>query len=186
VPNGALLGAPEFIYNPYWVHPENSRRFAEWQFARETRDIYGRALTPESAAAASKAGLKPVAQQPRMQFLTLAFGAALLLAMALLDAIWQWHKLLGLPRVVRAWLHPVVLPFAMSMGVSLFVPKKSASFDWLGGFIQAKLMRLSALLPHNNLLMAAIVLAALAALYGALETVFNQVEFPTKDPQEKA
>lgn len=181
---GALLAADEYAYNPYWVGPKNSRRFADWQFARETRDIYGQAFTPEAVRAAIRAGLKPLVQQPRMQFLNLAFGAGLLLSLALLGAMRQWYRLFGLPRVVRAVLHPFGLPVALTIGTSLLLPHKSSSFDLLGGIIQGWLMRLSALLPRNNLLMAAVVLAALAALYWALETIFNQVEFPGKGTQE--
>jgi hypothetical protein len=179
----AMFGPIMYFYNPYWVGPDNSPRFAEWQFARETRDIFGQALTAEAIPAAIRAGLKPLPQQPRMEFLTMAFGAAVLLAMALAGALRQWHRLSGMPRVVRAMLHPFGLPFALIGGQSFFFVVSRAS-DPLGAFIQGRLLRLSAALPRNDILMTAVVLAALAALYLALETIFNQVEFPGRKTQE--
>jgi hypothetical protein len=181
---GAVYGRIEYYYNPYWVGPDNSPRFAEWQFARETRDIYGQAFTAEAIPAAIRAGLRPLARQPRMQFLTVAFGAGVLLAMALAGALRQWHRLSGIPRVVRAVLHPFGLPLALVLSTSFFFPIVTSTSDPLLAFIQGRLLRLSAMLPHNNLLTAAVVLAVLAALYWALEIVFNQVEFPDKKTQE--
>jgi hypothetical protein len=181
---GAMFSQLVYSYNPYWVGPGNSRRFAEWQFARETRDTYGQAFTAEAIPAAIRAGLKPLPQQPRMEFLTIAFGAGVLLAMTLAGALRQWYRLCGMPRVVRAMLHPFGLPVALLIYVSFFVLIRTSTSNPWDAFIQVRLLHLSAVLPRNDILMTAVVLAALAALYAALETVFNQVEFPNKKTQE--
>jgi hypothetical protein len=172
---GGVIFAPQYIYNPYAAGAENSPRFVAWQFARETRDIYGTALTAATFPAAMRAGMKPLTQQPRMRILTVAFGAALLLAVTLLNMLRQWH---GSPHVFRQ-----AVPFRLVVFAILGSMTGSPAW-WLGAVVQRWLLRLSALLPDDNFLMTAMVLAALAALYGALETVFNQVEIPDRKAQE--
>ena len=167
----AALGPTEFIYDPYWVAPDNSDRFFEWQFVRATREIYGKALRPAELRTAIRDGLRPVTEQPRMLILRMAFGASSLLVNALLFAICDWYRLRAIPRRVRT-LAPFVLPLSIFLAAQLVIPYWSTSWPQRG------LLRLSAILPANLVLMTLALLAALAPLYWALETVFNQVEFP--------
>ena len=55
-----------------------------------------------------------------------------------------------------------------------------------GGWRQWMLFQVSPSLPHNNFLMTAILVAALAPLYWLLEIVFRQIEFPDKKAQTNA
>ncbi|MEI9970993.1 MAG: ATP-binding cassette domain-containing protein [Ignavibacteriota bacterium] len=98
-----------FGYDPYWVGPENSDRFFEWQFARATRAIYGRAFTPPELRDAIRAGLRPVIEQPRAVVVRMALGTALLLALGLLAALKNWYRLRAVPTALRALL-PFWLP----------------------------------------------------------------------------
>ncbi len=168
---GATLGPTEFIYDPYWVAPWNSDRFFEWQFARATREIYGKPLRPAELRAAIRAGLRPVTKQPRMLIVRMAFGAASLLLMALLYALCDSHRLHTLPRRVRM-LAPLVLPLSLFLAAQLTIPY------WLSNWPQRGLVYLSAVLPSNTAMMILSLLVALAPLYWAVEIVFNQVDFP--------
>jgi hypothetical protein len=179
----ATLLSSQFAYNPYWVAPENSDRFFEWQFGRATRAIHGQSLRPEELPAALRAGLKPVTQQPRMEILTMAFGAASLLVIGLLSAMGQWHYLHRVPSFLRDLLKPLGLPLLGMFAATFFLSTMSSGFDPVDRFVQPLLLHLSALLPANLALMTLLLLAALAPIYWALDTVFNQVEFPDK-PKE--
>jgi hypothetical protein len=178
-----MVGPPLAAYNPYAVWHKNSDGFFEWQFGRATRAIYGKSLRPDELPAAIRAGLKPVTEQPRMEILNMAFAAASLLVIGLLSAMSRCYYSRHLPEFMRSMLKPLGLPLIGMFAVAFFVPSFSANFDPVAARVQPLLFRLSALLPANLIWMTLLLLAALATLYWALETVFNQVEFPDK-PKE--
>jgi hypothetical protein len=159
------------LYNPYWVGPENSERFAQWQFQRATSAIYGRPLTFEELRAALAAGLKPVTSQARFTVIRVSFGIAWLLAIAAASAIGDRAKGQWKGRLIL-WLVWVAL-----LGGSFWLAAPttdSPSYAFL---------RLSALLPSNLALMSLLLLIPLAGLYWVLETAFQSTEFPGK-PKE--
>jgi hypothetical protein len=178
-----LFGISPLFYNPYSVSPQNTDRFFDWQFGRATLAIYGKSLRPEELPEALRSGLKPIPEQPRMEILAMAFGAASLLVIALLSAISQGHYLHRVPNFLRALLRPLGLPFLAIFAVSFFIPSKSSSFDPVDRRVQPLLLHLSAILPSNLALMTLTLLAALAPLYWALEAGFNQAEFPDKSKE---
>jgi hypothetical protein len=180
-----MFGPPLHAFNPYSVKPKNSGRFFEWQFGRATQAIYGKALRPEELPAALRAGLKPLTEQARMEILTMAFGAASLLALALLSAMSQWHYLRHIPNSLRTLLKPLGLPFVGMFALTFFISAVSASFDPVAARVQPLLLHLSAILPANLAWMTLVLLAALGPFYWALETVFNKVEFPDKPKETK-
>ena len=102
--------------------------------------------------------------QPRVQILQMAFGAALLLTLALVETAQNWYVLRRAPRALRWACSPLVV---LCVG----------GFFWVNGGEQNWLPRLSAILPDNPLPMAAALLAVLASLCCALEKTFDRVEF---------
>ncbi len=164
-------------YNPYWAGPENSARFIDWQFSRETAAVYGIPLSREQFLAAIRGGLRPVTEQPRMQLLTVAVGILFFLAATLLLVANRGRRVRGV-----AW-QPVAL---VVTALALFVPHDpvgNAAARRLPGLVDAPII---SLLPHNNFLMTAVLLAAIAPLYIAVEFFFYWVEFPDKKMQETA
>jgi hypothetical protein len=182
---GATLLSSQFAYNPYFVAPRNSDRFFEWQFGRATRAIYGQALRPDELAAAIRAGLKPLTEQPRMEILSMAFGAAAVLTLALLFAMSQWHYLRHIPSFLRGMLKPLRLPLLSLFALTFFISAMSSSYDPVAARVQPLLFHLSAILPTNLACMTLALLAPLATLYWALEKVFNHVEFPDRPKETK-
>jgi len=169
-------GSYQVTYDPYWVGPENTDRFFEWQFARATRTIYGKPFTPPQLRVALRAGLRPVTEQPRAQVVRMAFGTALLLTLGLLSALSNWYRLRAVPRRLRA-----LLPFWLPM-IALIVAATLAPMLLLT-FVPRLLVGLSALLPSNFALMTLVLLAALVPLCWALETVFQEIEFSDKSKE---
>jgi hypothetical protein len=167
----ATFGGSEYLYNPYWVGPDNSPRFVEWQFGRATAAIYGRALTLEQLHTALLAGLRPITSQARLSIIRMGFGVAWLLTIAVIAAIERWTSARWARRLLP-WL-----PFLGILVASLFL---AAVWPYL---IPSALLRLSALLPSNLILMTLLLLVPLACLYRLLETVFRYTEFPEK-PKE--
>jgi hypothetical protein len=177
-PLPSLVGRFTAIYDPYWVWTSNSNRFFEWQFARATRDIYGKPLLPKDLPAALADGLVPLTRQPRMVILKIAFGAALLLFIALLPVMSNWHRLRRIPRPLLL-LTPLLLPVAAIGSITFLAPFSPDVYA------DRFLLHLSAILPSNLAFTIPILIVALAPLYWAVEAVFNQAEFPDK-PKENA
>jgi hypothetical protein len=98
------------------------------------------------------------------QILQMAFGAALLLTLALVETAQNWYILRRAPRALRWACSPLVV---LCVG----------GFFWVNGGVQNWLPRLSAILPDNPLPMAAALLAVLAPLCCALEKTFDRAEF---------
>ena len=178
----ALSGTRKSVCNPFWVSPQNSDRFFEWQFARATRTIYGKPLRPAELAAAVGAGLQPALRQTRMRIFDAAFATAGLLLIALLA---NAHAIPTIPNGLRLLLQPFVIPVAIVFALPMFFPQQSELYDPIAGHMQPLLIRLSDALPANLLLTATILLAALAPLYCSVEILFNGVEFP-ENPKETA
>lgn len=153
-------------YNPYSVAPENSPRFLDWQFARATEAVYGRAIPLSSAAALARMGLVPVTLRLRTRCVEVL--AAMLVFLALLGLAF-WHR----TRSGRLW--------AVVTGAGLMAP---FLLDILGtervvrtGMLSEVItLRLAAILPQNPaaLLVAAAVL--LGGVYWAAQRQFEKVD----------
>jgi hypothetical protein len=165
------------LYNPYWVSPFNSERFAAWQFARATRAVYGKTLRPEELGPALRAGLRPITGQPRFKLLRMGVGAAWFVAVSLFAALGIWRRFNLNSRFIAGALKS-------SMQPALFILASIIARAWpRGPRLQFWLIRLSAILPANIGLMTLLLLAVIGTLYWGLETIYSQVEFLDK-PKE--
>jgi hypothetical protein len=170
-------GVRALAYDPYFVGPSNSERFAAWQFAREAHDVYGIELSKDSLRIVLRGRLEPLADQPRMRILTAAFATALLLFFALLGLVCKGPR----ASFALSWLQAVPW-WAGLLPTAIFFSGAGPG----GGWRQWMLFQVSPSLPHHNFLMTAILVAALAPLYWLLEIVFRQIEFPDKKAQTNA
>ncbi len=158
------LGFP--FCNPYSVAPHNSPRFLEWQFARATEAVYGRAVPLSQAAELAKPGLVPVTRQLRtraIEALAAALGYLGFFYLAL------WRKTSG-GRVwaVLLWI-AVIVPFF----ADFFTPGPVLGSGMLSDIVT---VRLAAILPQNPAALAAVAALLLAGAYLAVERRFEEVD----------
>ena len=143
------------FYNPYAVGVHNSERFEEWQFARATERIYGRALSPRQLAETKPGTLRPIVLTPRMQVLTIAALLIMALFWVWLIEFCGWHRIGRLSKAARN-----TLGFGSFGSITLFL--LALELGWGGrpsgmgrAGLEGLLLLASNYLPANPALLAA-------------------------------
>lgn len=154
------------VYNPYAVGCENSQHFLEWQVERATVAIYGRPIPLDKGVDTH------VEQMPitglRTQLINLAGFAGLSMLSMLIWMANDWYRVRRLPQLVRVALISVTGLSAAGVFV-LVALRKLDVMQWL-----------SWTLPGSLAGTIAVIVAALALLYLAVDKFFRQLEFVDK------
>jgi hypothetical protein len=141
----------------------------EWQYARATEAVYGRAVPLERAAELEQLKLVPVARRFRTHYIAMLATASFFLV-ALLVMFWGRTKEgYGWLALSLAGLGIFVLPFC---DASTSPHQVEAS----GSLGEVMTLRLAALLPQNWALLIAITVVLLGGLYLAAEKQFEKVD----------
>jgi hypothetical protein len=167
------------FFNPYSVAPHNSARYLEWQFARATEAVYGRAVPLSQAAELAKPVLVPVTRQLRtrcIEALAAVLGYLGFFYLAL------WRKTRG----GRVW--------AVLLWIGVIVPF-FADFFTAGPVFRSGMLsdivtvRLAAILPQGWAALAAVAALLLTGAYLAVERRFEEVDLvpgaPPRAPRKK-
>lgn len=171
-----LLGST--YYNPYSVRPANSKPFANWQFQRLTKAVFGFPMTREGYRATNPPPRR-ITTQPRMMMLSVSAALTLLLL---------YHAIMWISRYPRPWAQSrqtAVIKFAASLipiGFIFYVGFVTMSLDAAFSLVQRQLLHVSDALPSNNLLVLAVALIPLACAYALLEWQFARSELVAAAP----
>jgi hypothetical protein len=166
------------LYNPYSTGPDNSRRFFDWQFARATEAVYGRALEPGQIGAAKKAGLTPRTARGRMRILNASAMLLILLLLLFVRDLFRWRLVHRLSRRARILL--AVALAAPPLGAIL-----ALEFNPIPGgrgvvtvqhLVEWLLLRVGVLLPANPLVVGVAALVPVLLMYLLLERLFAKSE----------
>lgn len=164
------------FYNPYSVAPHNSARFLDWQFARATEAVYGRAVPLAQAAELPKLGLIPLTRQIRTRSIEL-LGAVLAFLGFFYLALWHktsggriWAVLIGLA---------VLAPFGLDFLTTLRVVRSGMLSDIMT-------LRLAAILPQSWAALAVVAALLVGGAYLAVEKQFEQVDLIPGAPPRMA
>jgi hypothetical protein len=152
------------VYNPYAVGRENSRRFFDWQLAKATTAVYGRALTTQWISHWPR----PLSPPARIQILqkTVKLGLLLLTISWIEFAGWRRirrFRILFKSIVFSALLIPYIF-FLLSTLFSKFNPDLIA-------------LGISWALPGNLIAVIAVSAAVPAGLYWLADRLFREEEF---------
>jgi hypothetical protein len=110
-----VLGLP--LYNPFSIRPGNTQAFAEWQWRRLTRQVYGMALSPRV-----QKGPWPAPRVSRWPAQIMVAGV--LCGAILLQAFGVWHarrprfSMRATPSMVLG-LSPILVPFVVLIGTPM-------------------------------------------------------------------
>jgi len=154
------------FYNPYSAAPHNSARFLDWQFARATEAVYGRAVPLARAAELPKLGLVPVTARHRTRTIEVLAAVLAFLGFFYL-ALWRKTSG-GRIRAVLIWV-AVVAPFGFDF---LTTPRVVRS----GMLSDVVTLRLAGVLPQNWAALTAVAALLLGGAYLAVERQFEKVD----------
>lgn len=153
-------------YNPYSVAPDNSERFLDWQFARATEAVYGRATSRSQTAGFQKPGPVPIPRRLRTRTVEVLAAILVFLAMFYLSL---WGKARGHSGWVALGWFVVLAPF----GLDLFTAAQVVKSGMLSEVIT---LRLAAILPQNWAALTAVAALLLGGVHWALEKQFEKVD----------
>jgi hypothetical protein len=154
------------FYNPYSVAPHNSARFLDWQFARATEAVYGRAVPLAQSAELPKLGLIPVARRLRTRSIELLAAVLAFLGFFYLAL---WRKTSG----GRIWAVLVGLTVLAPFGLDFLTTLRVIGSGMLSDIVT---VRLAAILPQNWLALAVVAALLLGGAYLAVEKQFEKVD----------
>jgi len=154
------------LYNPYSAAPHNSARFLDWQFARATEAVYGRAVPLAQAAELPKLGLVPVTHRHRTRSIEVLAAVLAFLGFFYLAL---WRKTSG-GRIwaVLIWV-AVLAPFGFDFLTTLRVVRSGMLSDIVT-------LRLVGILPQNWAALTAVAALLLCGAYVAVEKQFENVD----------
>jgi hypothetical protein len=110
-----VMGLP--LYNPFTIRPGNTQAFAEWQWSRLTRQVYGMALSP-----GVQQGQWPVPRVSRWPVLIMVAGVLCGAILVLAFGVWQARRarfnMRATPSMVLG-LSPILVPLVVTMGTPM-------------------------------------------------------------------
>ena len=168
------------FYNPYATAQSSSYEFGDWQFARATRDVYGRAMTPRELAERKYGKLRAATQTPRMQILTVAAFVAMALGWAWVLELLSWYPLMLIPAWARTALSTAAVLVPVG-GVLLLDLLAGTGFRSVSGpALQWVLLAISRALPDSLFAVAGVACLFIAALFWLLGRQAESAELPQK------
>jgi hypothetical protein len=145
------------LYNPYVVGDQNSAHFYEWQFARGTQAIYGRAI-PLSEFQGPGITHRRVIYPWRMKIIHISLILAITLIVISFEEILGWR---AIPLFIK--LSGCISIVLGAGSIALFSsPGSGKAFV---EYADSLPLRISWILPDNMLFVVAILAASLVALY---------------------
>lgn len=164
----SLLSVP--VYSPYEAGNSSTDRFIEWQFGRATMAAYGRVIAPRDFSRSVNSGLKPVTARPSARVLRWAAFVALFLIFAWNVEFSWWHKFECLSTTGRSAISLLSgLPVMAGVLATLVWNPLDNGGVMVEELPQALFACVVRLLPDNLLVVAAIAIAPILALFLAVE-----------------
>jgi hypothetical protein len=154
------------FYNPYSVAPHNSARFLDWQFARATEAVYGRAVPLSQSAELPKLGLVPATHRHRTRSIEVLAAVLAFLGFFYLAL---WRKTSG-GRIWAVWIGlAVIAPFGFDFLTTSRVVRSGTLSDIVT-------LRLAGTLPQHWAALTAVAALLLCGAYLAVEKQFEKVD----------
>lgn len=166
-------------YNPYTVRRRNSKPFANWQFQRLTKAVFGFPMTRQAYRAMNPPPRR-ITAQARMMMLSVSAGMTLLL----LHLALMWIS--TYPRPWAQSVQTTVVKFTVyliPLGFILYPTFAAGSPDAMFSLVQKQLMHLSDVLPRSNVFVFFVALIPVAAAYALLEWQFARSELVAPVPK---
>lgn len=164
------------LYNPYSSRLASSDRFAKWQYERLTTAVYGKAVPFKEY---EEGDVFPRKQTAKLRMMMLNISAVLTVAVLVISVLTvAWHRLFWKVSTLASVISVAAFltPMAAWLYLQILVLGPQGVTSFILPLIEGQLLRLSAALPANILVVLAVAALPLIATYALLEWQFKKSE----------